>query len=348
MRCPRCDFLQADGSIECPRCGVIFSKLGTTDRHSQKSVPTGSHRSTPTDTAQHRPGKQPELGRSTSRHSPSGPPVHSKALETYESSPVVGLVAEEAAPEPRVMDGTDWLVLASGAGIAALAFVSPLVNNTLWTMTTLVHEMGHSLAGWLFGMPSVPAFDLMYGGGITLSRERSVLLLVVIYSFLGWLIYYYRRNTGTVIALIALGVVHLACSLTQWHQVVYLFMGHGTELIIAGLFIYRALSGSAVVHFAERPLYAAIGFFIVYQGTTFAYRLMTSPLARIDYGDAKGGGHWMDFSRIAGDHLGTRLETVALFFFVCCLLPLALGYLSFRYQEHIHGFLARLLIREAD
>jgi hypothetical protein len=244
------------------------------------------------------------------------------------------------------MDRTDWLVMISGAGIAALAFISAFVSNTLWTMTTLIHEMGHALFGWFFGLPSLPAFDLMYGGGVTISQQQSILLLVVIYCLLAYLMYFYRKNTGTLIWLAVLGIIHFLCVVTKWHEVVYLFMGHGTELIIAGLFIYRALSGSAVVHFAERPLYAAIGFFIVYQDTGFAYRLMTSPAARQAYGDAKGGGHWMDFSRIGADYLGTSLESVAGVFFIFCLFTIVLGYLAFRYQEYIHTFLVHRLQRE--
>ena len=92
-------------------------------------------------------------------------------------------------------------------------------------------------------------------------------------------------------------------------------MGHGTELLIAGIFFYRALSGAAVVHSVERPLYAAIAFFIVFSDINFSYRLMTSPFARAEYADAKGGGHWMDFSRIAIDHLHVNLTSVAFLFF---------------------------------
>jgi hypothetical protein len=35
MLCPKCSFEQADGSLQCLRCGVIFAKL-----HPQKDVPT--------------------------------------------------------------------------------------------------------------------------------------------------------------------------------------------------------------------------------------------------------------------------------------------------------------------
>ena len=347
MRCPKCDFAQPDDNIECLRCGVVFSKLKALP---VQSIPTEPVRRPIIPDRKQTPKPLRESGTPAptpeQRHEASEvrqpEPILDKAHRSIEKE----AVEAEQPPEPRHLDRTDLLVMISGAGIAALAFISTFVSNTLWTMTTLVHEMGHALFGWLFGLPSLPAFDLMYGGGVTISQQQSILLLVVIYCLLGYLMYYYRKNTGTLIWLGVLGIIHFLCVITKWHEVIYLFMGHGTELIIAGLFIYRALSGSAVVHFAERPLYAAIGFFIVYQDTGFAYRLMTSPEARQAYGEAKGGGHWMDFSRIGSDYLGTSLENVAGVFFVFCLLTIVLGYLAFRYQEYIHTSLVRRLRKE--
>ena len=59
----------------------------------------------------------------------------------------------------------------------------------------------------------------------------------------------------------------------------------------------------------------------------FAYQLINSPEHREDYGDAKGGGHWMDFSLIANEHLHVRLEAVAAFFLVACALPPLIAFL---------------------
>jgi len=143
-------------------------------------------------------------------------------------------------------------------------------------------------------------------------------------------------------------LVHLVLTFTRLNEVLILFMGHGTELLIAGIFFYRALSGAAVVHSVERPLYAAIAFFAVFSDLGFGYRLVTSPFARAEYADAKGGGHWMDFSRIAIDHLHVNLTAVASVFFICCLITLPLGFLAFRYQEYLREGLRRLVAREPE
>ncbi len=49
--------------------------------------------------------------------------------------------------------------------------------------------------------------------------------------------------------------------------------------------------------------------------------LIASSFQREIYANAKGGGHWMDFSRLADEFLHVPLEGVAVAFFVLCFLP---------------------------
>jgi hypothetical protein len=43
------------------------------------------------------------------------------------------------------------------------------------------------------------------------------------------------------------------------------------------------------------------------------------------YEAAKGGGHWMDFSRLAEEYFRVPLDFIAGAFFLLCLLPPLLG-----------------------
>ncbi len=376
MKCPKCGFSQSDSNLECERCGVIFAKLGiayppppeavqrrSSDDESRQKAPLRDtnaptkHVSTDyQENARLRSGRASHgvpsveigTGRSVSPESSRVAEMRDDVELVEQSSRLNYLDDDEKdlIPEPRSMDRDDWIVLGSGLVIAIVVMLFPLSNHIFMTLMTLIHEMGHAIVGWTFAYPSVPAFDLHYGGGITLHTQRSTVLLVVIYGFLAFLIFAYRKNVSTLLLLVVLSSVHLFLSLTYYHEVVILFMGHGTELIIAGIFFYRALSGAAVVHSVERPLYCAIGLFVVFSDIRFAFRLMTSHSARLKYEQAKGGGHWMDFSRIAEDFLGIDLTSVAFFFFLCCLLPLVLGFLTFRYQEYIRRGILRLWRRD--
>ena len=117
-------------------------------------------------------------------------------------------------------------------------------------------------------------------------------------------------------------------------------MGHGMELLFALIFIYRAISGSSLVHPIERPLYAYVGMFIVLDDLIFSYRLFTDETTREWYENAKGGGHIMDFSRIAEDYLSTDLTTVAVFFLICCILTPMLAFAFLKWKKNIYSFLA--------
>jgi hypothetical protein len=316
-------------------CGIVFARLPgyRPDAGETRSVPgRDSGRSLPSDPIRSGAGTDARL---------------SDRLE--EPAPDLGLVEERRPrPEPRRMDKNDWLIMALGLATAGLAFVIGFVKHIFSTFMVLVHEMGHTIFGWIFGYPSLPAFDLVYGGGITLRTQRSTLLVIVIYALLGLAVFSRRRNISAVVLLGGLGVLHAILAFTSMHRVVILFMGHGTELAIASIFIYRALSGAAVSDAVERPLYAAIGFFIVFADTAFAYRLMTSSYHRSAYEGAKGGGHWMDFSRIAEQYLHTDLTVPVTFFFVCCFFSIITGYLLFRYQEYIRAAITRVWAKGFD
>ncbi len=348
MKCPKCGFEQSDTNAECPRCGVIFAKLGI-----QPSGDLSNH-----DVA---PRERGPFQRTDIR----GPEKIQSASRAVAPQAAVGAVSDgrefeddlvgeqrgseiEVPPEPLHMHKEDWIVLAVSLGIVAVVFGVPLLKHIFSTLMILVHEMGHMIFGWVLGYPSAPAFDLTYGGGVTFHTDRSTLLLIVIYALLIFLVFSFRKNIRAVIFLLTVTLVHFVLTITRLNQVVILFMGHGTELLIAGIFFYRALSGAAVVHSAERHLYAAIAFFIVISDTSFSYRLMTSSFARAEYADAKGGGHWMDFSRIAIDHLHVNLTSVAYFFFLFCLMTLPLGFLAFRYQEYLRAAVGRLWTREPE
>jgi hypothetical protein len=59
---------------------------------------------------------------------------------------------------------------------------------------------------------------------------------------------------------------------------------------------------------------------------------MTSHQRRQDYAAEKGGGHWMDFSRIADEHLHTSLQSVAALFLLACVLTPVVAFLVYRFK----------------
>ena len=221
--------------------------------------------------------------------------------------------------EPLV-DREATRALAWGAGGALLVFAFPFTRFVASYLAILVHELGHAVAGWVFGYPAIPAFDFLFGGGVTFHTGRNGVMLACVYGLLGAAAWWARRRT-TLLLLIGIATgLHAILSMTRAHEAIQVAAGHLSELVSAGLFLHRALAGTGLRTPAERPAYAFAGSFLVLNAVAFAWKLATSDAARVEYGAAKGGGHWMDFSRLAAEFLGWELGTVARLYLVLAVV----------------------------
>ena len=248
-------------------------------------------------------------------------------------TPVVIIVEGPAVSE---VEKDARKALAIGAGVALVVSLVPLLRFIFSYLLVLVHEMGHTVSNWVFGYGAIPALDFMYGGGVTIYGERSRLLFSLPIAGLALLIWRVREQPRLRWGVVGLAGVYLVLALSPAHRHLITAMGHGTELIIAGVFIYRSISGAIRVEI-ERPLYAACGLFIVFECLRFAAGLMRSASARRAYENAKGGGHWMDFSQLAGV-FELQVQVIAGAFFLAALAVPALAWLAFRYREHLRAF----------
>ena len=243
--------------------------------------------------------------------------------------------------EPRI-DARGWRAMAIGAGLAAATQLFPLLGILVGYFVVLAHELGHTLAGWAFGRPSLPALDFLYGGGVTAYMDTSKALLVLIYAALACGVWIFRRNRASLALVAGCAVLHALLIWSGGDRALITTMGHGTELLIAALFVHRALSGRGCTLAAERPLYAWIGLHIVLHDLRFAWGLMTSDRARELYGNAKGGGHWMDFDVLANQVLHVPLEAIAAIFFAACLATPLVPLLAHWQRPRVERVLGRL------
>lgn len=248
------------------------------------------------------------------------------------TSPVNSLADSDDQATFFGVTATGWRALALGAVIAGVVFRFPLLRFITSTMLTLVHETGHAIAGWLLGYPSIPAFDFVYGGGVTMRHDRVVLLPILVVATLAYnahRLWANRRGRRLVLAIL---VVY--CAMASSHaaqEIVITAAGHGGELLFAAIFLHRALSGRGCRLPIERPLYGFLACFVLASDLGFAWNLATSVDAQRLYADAKGGGHWMDFSRLAIEWFGTSVPRVALMFMACVIATPVLGW---HYEMH--------------
>ncbi|MSR06513.1 MAG: hypothetical protein EXR93_05525 [Gemmatimonadetes bacterium] len=231
-----------------------------------------------------------------------------------------------------------WRALGLGFMIAAVLTFLPFFGMLLNPLITIAHELGHAVVAWVFGYPAVPAFDFAYGGGVTsIEEEQRMWIVVVVYGLLAYAGWRVRRHIPTAVALVGIVVLYSFIVFADWADVLILAMGHGTELIIAGVFLYRAISGYAILQVDERPAYAMAAFVILFHDVSFAWGLTTSDFMRELYDEGKGG-MLNDFTVVTMYVRGTTVADIGRWFLAGCGLTVVAAWLAHRYQHAIAGW----------
>lgn len=234
----------------------------------------------------------------------------------------------ETERQPLITKEAVLSVLA-GMTLGPLASYFEFTRSIFSYFAILVHELGHSFTCWIFGFFSVPAFDFTYGGGrAPMDIEHRYFLLVgLIYLFFGWLFWVNRRKPIGIAVVTGFMIFYSLLAFSKYFEITIYFMGHGGELVIAGIFFYRAISGRSIVEGLERPLYATIAFFLEVRAFMFGINLLTDPVERTMYTEGlTTGGDTNDFVMIS-QYLGCSLNAVIFFYLLLALLPpvIALG-----------------------
>ncbi len=204
--------------------------------------------------------------------------------------------------------------LGAWAPAGALLAGLPVAGWVIRTLATLCHEFGHAATSWLFGRPAIPAFDLSFGGGVTTIGERAVFLLLPLVGAWLWLLWLARVRRLWLIASaagFALWLLLLALGGDAW---LISAMGHGGVLLIAGVFVFRGLTGYAEQFPGERHLYGVIGWALWWGEAGFAVTLLRDDEFRAFYLDGKRG---IDNDLLA---LGGSLNGVVLAYLALLLL----------------------------
>jgi len=274
--------------------------------------------------------------------------------ESGPSAPPPERIAPRGVVTEMVEDGPlgrkELLNLAIAFAAALLVYVVSFTRFALMAMVTLFHEFGHAVAGWLLGHPSLPAFDFVYGGGLTSYGSFRLSLAILIgaaWLTLGWLV---RSNRRTVVLVAVMAVVWLFfVSSNGRRDFAMSGAGHLGELVLVGAFFYMALANVGFKHpEAERPLALFIAFFVSIHSIHFAWRLRNDVDFLSWYRSGKGGMLMNDLESIAldiqimtGRQIG--IEGVALMLLISSFLPLVIALLLYRYRSKVNRFVRGLL-----
>ncbi|HVG25428.1 MAG TPA: hypothetical protein VND45_14830 [Thermoanaerobaculia bacterium] len=259
--------------------------------------------------------------------------------------------------DERVDDGrigpAELRIVGFGLGAAIIAYAIPFTRFVFSAIVTLFHEFGHAVAGWLLGYASLPAFDFVYGGGMTHHGPFRMSIAVAVgcvFAYLAWL---FRENKKSVALIGALFAVWLLLVTREWRrELAFGAAGHLTEFILAGILFYKALAGVGWKSpDFERPLGAFVAFFVQIHSTLFAWRLLHDAAFLAWYREGKGGMLMNDLESVALDlqiWLGVEpgIEGVTRALLVFSMLPTVVALVWFFERARWHRVLRAL--RTAD
>ncbi len=217
------------------------------------------------------------------------------------------------------IDKSGWIILTVTFVVAALLIWVPLINHIIGYLIILVHEFGHFLIRLFFGYPSLPAFDFREGGGVTAYSTRLMWIMLFPYAGMLYVLYLVRGHLISVIVMVAALLVFSLLAFTDAHNEVCIWAGHGFEILIAGVFLYRAMSGSSIVNPNERPLYAFCGWAMLFYSAGFFFRLLTD---RVEMTAYRMGKSYVenDLVKIEQLHRGISVSIQSVTFIVACVV----------------------------
>lgn len=256
-----------------------------------------------------------------------------------------GSTSADVVPDGRV-GAQELKILGIGLVLAIFVYAVPFTRMMFSALVTLFHEFGHAVMGWIFGYPSIPAFDFVYGGGMTSHGTFRMPLALAIAGGLGYLAWLFRQNRKTVAVIGGIFLLWLFFVSAEWRrEIAFAAAGHIAEFILAGILFYQALAGVGWrIPEIERPLGAFIAFFVQIHSMSFAWRLMHDPDFLEWYRQGKGGALMNDLEVIALDlHIHTPFNpgiigaTRLLFLF--SFVPIAVAMVWYFQRERWHRVL---------
>lgn len=251
---------------------------------------------------------------------------------------------------PRVAQRTPWKLLAFGFVGALIAHAFWLTAMPLEILKTLFHEIGHAVAGWLLGYPAIPAFDFMFGGGITHYGQFHLSIAIAVAAAMGYLGWRLRSNPKAIAIIAAIFLVWLIIVTKEWRrETVMASAGVIFELLFAATFLYMAVANVGWrMPEIERPLGALIAFFVQFDSWIFAMRLMRDQDFLEWYQQGKGGALMNDLEVVALNlkiYLGldTTIQSMAKLLFVFSFVPLSAAFFLAMRHERVEAVMDELI-----
>lgn len=297
--CPSCRYRNEDDAKLCSMCGALFARAPRPAAVTPVVPPTAP------------------------------PPVDAPPVDAPAGAPPIGTQPSPApgpdarpsllAAAPGKLAKVPPSVLYIGAGaLIALALHKLTCGVFDLGVHLLAHEcLGHAVFGWLMGRMAIPSIYF------TTWTEPSRFIEVLILAGLAggaWKLHKEERRP-LAIGLAAAAVVYPVLAFTAANEVLCIAGGHLGEVLWGAFFFYRAARGGFFQD-QERPLYAALGWFLWVGNVVLFFNLATSGPHRAAYESiVLVEGTSNDFIRVAEACHSTLARVSAVMLVVSLVVP---------------------------
>lgn len=247
--------------------------------------------------------------------------------------PIAGHVQRDDELERRVWGMPARAFFLAVGLVIAQVFAIGQASWFGWFLSSLAHEMGHSAAAILAGVPSFPAIRLD-GHAMAMSGEQNYALLGLVWGGLAYGAWYLRDRPIYAAPLAALLVFSPIVAFTPLTDPWILVMGHGGELVFAAMCFVRVMTGGSFSRGEiERVLYSVLGWYLLAKNVLLFWGIAFRADALIDYYSSGSFGLRNDFDRLAHDHLDMALDSVAFWMLFPCALTFPSAYVVYRLRR---------------
>lgn len=215
--------------------------------------------------------------------------------------------------------------LAIGFALCPLTWLSFVPAYVFAFLLTLVHECGHAIVAWFFGMPAIPAVGLQ-GGGVTALFARVPLICFAVMGVFVWLAWGYRNEFPKACGWAIGAVIYAFVAFSSLALDLVTAGGIAFEIGGAIACFYWVLA-APVTHAVERSLYALWGAWMMLYRAGNAFSMLREPSLWEENLVANGGvgeGLANDLPRLCeAFHVAPPVVLSFVLFLCLCALPLA-------------------------
>ena len=274
-----------------------------------------------------------KAGQAERRLQPAAPPAFAGRLKSAQ------LPAKAGVPKGLLLFGLIGALIAHAFWPSAAA---------LGALQTLFHETWHAVVAWLLGHPSIPAFDFMFGGGVTTYGQFRITLALAIAAGFGYLGWRFRERTPVAVTIGVLFLLWLFVVTKEWRrETVMASAGAIFELLLGATFLYMTIANVGWrAPQIERPLGAVIAFFSLFKVWIFSMGLIRDREILDEYMKGKGGAMMNDLDVIAVNlkiylGIGATVQGLAKLLLVFSVVPYAIAFWLATRQDFADALQAR-------